>query len=182
VELWQAVQEHVEERNRGRDQREFNRYGAALRSIRTRDGGAFGEASLRIGLRLPPGGTLEELGSELQAALRDRLRSWNAAGADLIVQFRGGQPAWRGAKSTGVVRAFLQSIRAEQGEPSFVVKTGTADITIVAPAWPSTPMAVYGPGDGALDHTPDEHIDLDEYLRSIRVMIRVLQELMTRKE
>ena len=37
------------------------------------------------------------------------------------------------------------AIRAERGDPRFVVKTGTADITIVGPAWPSTPMAVYGP-------------------------------------
>ena len=178
VELWQAVQEYVEERNRERDRGEFNRYGAALRSIRTRDAGTFGEASLRVGLRLPPDATLAALGRELRGTLRERVRSWNATGADLAVRFRGGQAAWRGAKSTGVVRAFLQAIRAEQGEPSFVVKTGTADITIVAPAWPTTPMAVYGPGDGALDHTPDEHVDLDEFLRSIRVLARVLEELM----
>ena len=178
VELWQAVQEHVDERNRERDAGEFNRYGAALRSIRTRDAGSFGEASLRVGLRLPPGETLEALQRDLRSSLQERVRSWNAAGADLAVQFRGGQEAWRGAKSTGVVRAFLQAIRAEQGDPRFVVKTGTADITIVGPAWPATPMAVYGPGDGALDHTPDEHVDLDEYLRSIRILVRVLDELM----
>jgi LysW-gamma-L-lysine carboxypeptidase len=177
VELWQTVQEYVELRNRDRDSGEFNRYAAALRSIRTRDAGAFGEASLGIGLRLPPGETLATLMHDLRGRLRERVGSWNAGGADLAVRFRGGQEAWRGGKSNALVRAFLGAIRAERGEPRFVVKTGTADVTIVAPAWPRTPMAVYGPGDGALDHTPDEHVDLDEYLRSIRVLIRVLNHL-----
>ena len=178
VELWQSVVEFVELQNRERERGEFNRYAAALRSIRTRDAGTFGEASLRVGLRLPPGAALAELQRDLGNGIRERVRSWNANRAALALQFRGGQEAWRGAKSTEVVRAFLQAIRAEQGDPRFVVKTGTADITIVGPAWPSTPMAVYGPGDGALDHTPDEHVDLDEYLRSIRVLVRVLESLM----
>ena len=178
VELWQAVQDYIDLHNRERDGGEFNRFAAALRSIRTRDAGSFGEASLRLGLRLPPGASLAALQRGLRSSLRERVRGWQAAGADMAVRFRGGQEAWRGAKSSSVVRAFLHAIRKEQGEPRFVVKTGTADVTIVAPAWPSTPMAVYGPGDGALDHTPDEHLDLDEFARSIRVLMRVLEELM----
>jgi len=39
----------------------------------------------------------------------------------------------------------------------------------VGPAW-NCPIAAYGPGDSALDHTPDERIEIDEYLRSIRVL------------
>jgi LysW-gamma-L-lysine carboxypeptidase len=39
------------------------------------------------------------------------------------------------------------------------------------------PIIAYGPGDSALDHTPDEHTDLDEYLRSIRVLTLALQRL-----
>ena len=80
VELWQAVQEHVDGRNRERGAGEFNRYAAALRSIRTRDAGSFGEASLRVGLRLPPGETLEALQRDLRSSLQERVRSWNAAG------------------------------------------------------------------------------------------------------
>lgn len=177
VELWQAVQDFVAELNQERDDGEFYRFAAALRSIRTSDAGAFGEASLHIGLRLPPDASLSRLRRELSGALRNRVQSWQAPGAALALRFRGGQEAWRASKSTPLVRALMQSIRAEGGDPRFVVKTGTADLTIVGPAWPSTPMAVYGPGDGALDHTPDEHVDLDEYLRSIRVLIRTLEDL-----
>jgi hypothetical protein len=44
----------------------------------------------------------------------------------------------------------------------------------VAPAW-GCPALAYGPGDAALDHTPDEHIVLAEYLRGIAVLEQTLQ-------
>ncbi|NJN97643.1 MAG: M20/M25/M40 family metallo-hydrolase, partial [Anaerolineales bacterium] len=77
-----------------------------------------------------------------------------------------------------LVRAFLQSIRAAGGEPRFVVKTGTADMNVVAPHWPNTPVVAYGPGDSSLDHTPQEHIDLQEYGQAIGVLREVLTRLM----
>ena len=39
------------------------------------------------------------------------------------------------------------------------------------------PIVAYGPGDSALDHTPDEHINLDEYLRACRVVQGVVERL-----
>jgi LysW-gamma-L-lysine carboxypeptidase len=101
-------------------------------------------------------------------------------GLEIRVRFRGGQAAFQAAKGTPLVAAFLRAIRAEGGAPSFVVKTGTADLTIVGPAWPGVPMAVYGPGDASLDHTPDEHLNLDEYHRAIEVLARVLRDLYAR--
>ena len=47
--------------------------------------------------------------------------------------------------------------------PGFVVKTGTSDMNVVGPAW-GCPILAYGPGDSALDHTPGEHIALEEIL------------------
>lgn len=83
-------------------------------------------------------------------------------------------PAWRGDKNNFLVRTFLKSIRTFGGDPQFVYKTGTADVNLVAPAW-KCPCLVYGPGDSAFDHTPDEHIDLDEYNRSIAIVQEVLR-------
>lgn len=175
VELWEEVRSFCEAANAGRPNGEFERCGAALRSIRTGDDGAWGEAMLSIGVRLPPGMRLATLRRELRAALVGRVASW--ADASLGIRFRGGQEAWRASRATPVVSAFLRAIRAQGGDPRFVVKTGTADLTIVGPAWPDTPMAVYGPGDGALDHTPGEHVDLGEYLRAIEVLTAVLRDL-----
>ena len=63
----------------------------------------------------------------------------------------------------------LSGIRAQGGTPGFVNKTGTSDLNIVAPAW-GCPALVYGPGDSAYDHTPDEQISLDEYARAVQVL------------
>ena len=85
-------------------------------------------------------------------------------------------PAWECEKNTKLVRSFLSGIRSQGGEPRFVYKTGTADLNIVAPAW-KCPAVVYGPGDSSLDHTPDEHIFLDEYGKSVQVLTNSIESL-----
>jgi [amino group carrier protein]-lysine/ornithine hydrolase len=75
-----------------------------------------------------------------------------------------------------ITRALTRAIRQQRAQPSLVLKTGTADMNIVGPAW-SCPIVAYGPGDAALDHTPDEHIVLAEYLQSIDVLTTALRQL-----
>jgi LysW-gamma-L-lysine carboxypeptidase len=36
---------------------------------------------------------------------------------------------------------------------------------------------VYGPGDSSLDHTPNEHIDLDDYAKAVNVLGETLIKL-----
>ena len=83
-------------------------------------------------------------------------------------------PAWACEKNTPLVRAFLSGIRAQGGEPRFVYKTGTADLNIVAPVW-KCPALVYGPGASSLDHTPNEHISLEEYGKAVSVLREALK-------
>jgi LysW-gamma-L-lysine carboxypeptidase len=85
-------------------------------------------------------------------------------------------PAYLCEKNTPLVRAFLAGIRAAGGKPGFVLKTGTADLNIVAPAW-GCPAVAYGPGDSALDHTPDEHIVLQEYTAGVQALHATLLRL-----
>jgi LysW-gamma-L-lysine carboxypeptidase len=66
--------------------------------------------------------------------------------------------------------------RRAGGQPGFVLKTGTADLNIVAPAW-GCPAVAYGPGDSTLDHTPDEHLPLEEYRNAVEVIRSVLKRL-----
>jgi LysW-gamma-L-lysine carboxypeptidase len=82
-----------------------------------------------------------------------------------------------GEKNTALVRAFLSAIRAAGGKPAFALKSGTADLNLVAPVW-GCPAVAYGPGDSNLDHTSNEHISLSEYRRSIGVLKEVLNQLM----
>jgi LysW-gamma-L-lysine carboxypeptidase len=50
-------------------------------------------------------------------------------------------------------------------------------MNVVSEVW-NCPIIAYGPGDSRLDHTPDEHIDLDEYVRAVRVLELALQTLL----
>jgi LysW-gamma-L-lysine carboxypeptidase len=128
---------------------------------------------MNMGFRLPVGLGLDELEQGLRQVAQTLPED-----TTVELQFSGGELAHKGDKSNPLVRAFLQTIRAAGGEPRFVVKTGTADMNVVAPHWPNTPIVAYGPGDSSLDHTPDEHIDLNEYVRAIEVLREVLVKLM----
>jgi LysW-gamma-L-lysine carboxypeptidase len=119
-------------------------------------------ARLKFGLRLPPG-----LGVEALTAMVSE-----AAQPDQI-ELLEGVSAYRAEKNTALVRAFLAAIRAEGGDPGFTVKSGTSDMNLVAPIW-NCPTVAYGPGDSALDHTPEEHILISEYQRAVRILARVL--------
>lgn len=174
VDLWRQVEQFCAEFNRERGAgTPFNRLDPALRRIASHDEGAYGLVELGFGFRLPVGLSL----AELEQGLR-QLTTTLPAGTSAQLQFSGGEPAYKGDKSNPLVRAFLQSIRAARGEPRFVVKTGTADMNVVAPHWPNTPVVAYGPGDSSLDHTPQEHIDLKEYGQAIGVLREVLTRLM----
>jgi [amino group carrier protein]-lysine/ornithine hydrolase len=143
----------------------FNSLTATLIRMQSRDDGLQDEACLHIGLRLPPGIALEDVRGGVQALLPQ---------ADF--DFAGGELAVRGEKGTPLVAGFLRAIRAEDGKPRFKVKTGTSDMNVVGPVW-GCPMVAYGPGDSRLDHTPHEHVPVDDYLRAIRVLTGVLETL-----
>jgi LysW-gamma-L-lysine carboxypeptidase len=82
----------------------------------------------------------------------------------------------RQPKSTRLGSAFVRAIRGAGGAPRFKVKTGTADMNLLVPAW-GCPAVAYGPGDSHLDHTPDEHIDIEDLHRSVEVLTSVLADL-----
>jgi LysW-gamma-L-lysine carboxypeptidase len=126
-------------------------------------------ARLRVGARLPVDVTPEAWYQNLE----------EISGRGTVERTGFAIPAWQCEKNTGLVRAFLSGIRSQGGEPRFVYKTGTADLNIVAPAW-KCPALVYGPGDANLDHTPDEHISLEEYGKSTLVLREALGWLVKR--
>ena len=63
-----------------------------------------------------------------------------------------------------------------EGRPRFILKTGTSDMNVVGPKW-QCPVVAYGPGNSALDHTPDEHVSLTEYHKAIQILTGVLRSL-----
>jgi [amino group carrier protein]-lysine/ornithine hydrolase len=143
----------------------FDTLDPSIRSFNSENNGISEIARLKLGFRLPVGFSVEYFKEFLvQSAGRARLA------------FSGGELAVRTGKSNALVRAFLQCIREHEGNPKFKVKTGTADMNVVAPHW-RCPMVAYGPGDSTLDHTPEEHVEIAEYDRAVDVLESVLRIL-----
>lgn len=164
VDYWLRLRDWAEAFNRDQSAR-FDTLDPSLRSICSTSDGLCERVEMHIGLRLP-------LGLDVESLLRE-LETWR--GPAMVRTYAREQP-FRAEKSNPLTSAFLSAIRAEGGKAAFVTKTGTSDMNVLGPRW-RCPIVAYGPGDSSLDHTPEEHISLSEYLAAIRVLTRVLQRL-----
>lgn len=165
VDAWLAIRAFAEAFN-AEKQRAFDKILPTLRNIEAGQDGFEQWARLNVGVRLPVEMSPEQWYPKLSEIVSDAE----------MTRIGYAVPAWSCEKNTPLVRALLSGIRSQGGSPSFVYKTGTADLNIVAPVW-KCPAVVYGPGDSALDHTPDEHISLDEYHKSVDVLEAALRAL-----
>jgi LysW-gamma-L-lysine carboxypeptidase len=165
LQWWSHVTEEVSQLNAGVE-RVFDQIQTSVLAMNSASDGLTQRASIRAGFRLP----LTMTANELQ-----RILTKHASG---IVQlsFSGAESAYATDRNDPVVRALTSSIRSLGSRPHPKLKTGTADLNVVAPIW-NCPIAAYGPGDSALDHRPDEHLVLDEYLQSIQVLKGAIQTL-----
>jgi len=164
VEFWNSLMIMARDRNQAFERR-FDQLTPSLRSMDTQTGDFAESARLEIGLRLPPGMSVEQAYSLC-----------SALAGEGELELLGGMPAFRSEKNNPLVRALLASIRRSGGQPGFVLKTGSSDMNLAGPAW-KCPIVAYGPGDSDLDHTPDEHIHISEYLAAIEVLAGALQDL-----
>ncbi|HET7637385.1 MAG TPA: M20/M25/M40 family metallo-hydrolase, partial [Ktedonobacteraceae bacterium] len=139
----------------------------SLRDINSRQDGFVEQTQLRIGYRLPPDYNI--------ADLRTCLEQW-ASEDEAHISFSGEEIAFQTSRTTSLSRAFISAIRATGTQAVFKHKTGTSDMNVVGPVWGQNIVA-YGPGDSRLDHTPQEHIQVDEYVHAINVLELVLREL-----
>lgn len=162
--LWQAVLGQAEAAG---GEREFERLLPTLMTFDTEAGDLEERARLRMSLRLPPGFDVDGFGAAIQEAF-----------PDATCRLAGHERAFRTDRKNALVRAFLRGIRSVGGQPRFLLKTGTSDMNVVGPAW-GCPIVAYGPGDSALDHRPDEHIQIPEYLRAIDVLTHALRSVRT---
>lgn len=162
---WNEVLKWTSEYNSAQ-QKLFHQIQVYITSWSANDDGFYENAIIQIAARLPPGIPSSEWYIKLRELMPD---------IDLTPL---GNPieAYQSSKNTSLVKAFLSSIRANSGNPEFVLKSGTADYNIVGPVW-NCPIVVYGPGDSQYDHTPDEQIDINEYYLSIEVLKGVLRTL-----
>lgn len=165
IALWNWLADHTQRYNADKP-KAFDQIMPSLREIASGDDGLRDWCDILIGLRLPL-----EMGPR---AMQAEFERWAADKPQVSLTFRGHEQAWRSPRDTALARAFVDAIRAEGMRPAFKHKTGTADFNVVGPVW-QCPIVAYGPGDSALDHTPDEHVLISEFETSVRVLTRVLQ-------
>ena len=171
IDVWLKIKAYVDMFNADKP-KVFDKLLLTLRGMDS-DSNEFEQwAKLKIGVRLPVTVSPEDWYVKLEDVISDsHLKD------DCHLERVGfAIPAWGCEKNTQLVRSFLSAIRSQGGEPRFVYKTGTADLNIVAPVW-GCPAVVYGPGDSALDHTPNEHINLEDYQKAVSVLSAALGKL-----
>lgn len=162
---WTSVRARIEELS-GNATGAFERIQATILSMGTARDGLVETGVLEAGFRLPVSIGPDELAAALRAL----------AGDAIEIECRSGERACRSDRNDAVVRALAGGVRSVGGKPRMKVKTGTADFNVVAPVW-ACPIAAYGPGDSSLDHTPEERLSIDEYLRSVRVLVHAIEAL-----
>lgn len=171
VDLWNRVTAHAAAFNQGRD-KAFDQLSPSLRAFNTSTTPDMHDhAHATFAWRLP-------VGFDADAFTRE-LRDWVAErGAAMDLRFHAHEVPWRGDRQNALVRSFLSAIRGvdASAQPGFVLKTGTSDMNVVAPVW-KCPVVAYGPGDSSLDHTPHEHVPVEDYWRALQVVEGMLRQL-----
>ena len=172
VDFWNWVTAHAARVNDGKP-KVFDQLSPSLRRFITSTNEEMHDTvDAQFAWRLPAGFDVDAFMNELRAVASGFTRT------DLQLRFRGYEKAWRGDRNNALVRSFLSGVRSV--EPSeklgFVLKTGTSDMNVVGPAW-ECPIVAYGPGDSALDHTPNEHLSIEEYWKAVRVIEETLRAI-----
>ena len=169
INWWLMIRDYAEGFNQGR-KRLFDQILPSVRTINTDSDGINDSVKMKVGLRLP-----------LNFDIETFVNTFSEAAGEASLHFYSYEPAFRGSRANPLVRAFQHSIRQQQQgtRPRFKLKTGTSDMNVVGPVW-QCPILAYGPGDSKLDHTPNEHIEIAEYLKAIEILQRVLEMLATR--
>ncbi len=140
----------------------FDRLLPSIRHIHTDSDGLTNRIRLKVGVRLPPNFDVDEFQADLE--------EW---AGEASLHFYGYEPAFQSKRATPLAQAFNRTLRQMGARPCFKHKTGTSDMNVVGPVW-NCPIVAYGPGDSSLDHTPQEHIVIADYLRAIEVLKLVI--------
>ncbi|MFB6286730.1 MAG: [LysW]-lysine hydrolase [Candidatus Bipolaricaulia bacterium] len=128
---------------------------------------SYEQAELTLGVRTPPAFDIDAFKAEAARLANGAQLTWGEYTPPVLA-----------AKRTPLVGALSGAIRSEGLTPRFVRKTGTSDMNLLQ-SW-NVPIVAYGPGDSRLDHTPEEHLILEDYERAIRILQRALGSLPAR--
>lgn len=164
IDWWNNLTSLIEVFNRDQE-RLFEKLLPSLRHIQTGSDGLHNQIDMKVGVRLPPNFDIDWFKEKIVGF---------SNGAEISMYAH--EPAFQSSRMTPLARAFNKALRQADIRPRFKLKTGTSDMNVVGPIW-QIPIVAYGPGDSALDHTPEEHIIIPEFLQSIELLQDVLTDL-----
>ncbi len=132
-------------------------------------------ATLSINLRIPPTLTVEQV----VAAVDREVATYQCdhPGVGVRVAVIDACPPYEADTSSRLVRALAYAIRrVRKRQAVFVRRTGSGDMNLFGTAR-RIPVVTYGAGDSHLDHTPDEFVEIEEYLDSITILCEGVKKL-----
>jgi LysW-gamma-L-lysine carboxypeptidase len=128
-----------------------------------------------VQMRIPPQLTPDQVFNEVERKI-DRYKATNPK-VKVTLEKKDVAHAFEADRRSVIVRALAWGIRKTTlNYASFSRKTGTGDMNVLGNAL-KIPVVTYGPGDSKFDHTPNEHIEIKEYLESITVLTKTLEKL-----
>ncbi|RJS90188.1 M20/M25/M40 family metallo-hydrolase [Candidatus Bathyarchaeota archaeon] len=146
-------------------------------SSRRTYGGVPDKCLLEIDMRLPPTFNSERAVQLIKDAVEEFLgeKSGISVSMRLIDQIE----PFVARRDTIVIESLKRAILEVTGEPARLIrKTGTGDMNIFGNE-KCVPVATYGPGDSRLSHTRCEYIEISDYLTSIQIYKRALEEILS---
>ncbi len=161
VSFHSTVMELIDRNNSDRSM--FTSISARLMEISTTSDGLEDHTAMRYDLRLPVGLDTERF-----------VRSIKALGPEYSVELSKVVNGVRTERSGKLTSSFVRAIRRNGGSPRFILKTGSSDMNVLQAF--DVPILSYGPGDQRLDHTPEEHISLEEHRLAIDILTSVLDQ------
>jgi LysW-gamma-L-lysine carboxypeptidase len=130
-------------------------------------------------IRIPPEVEYMKVYTEIEKLAAEQIKG--KTDLTIRIEKKGSLNAILNAKDSPLVAAFSIAIRRLRGvKPILLKKTGSSDMNVLVQKW-KIPMIAYGPGDSKLDHTPNEKIDIREYLASIDIYKEAIKWLAKRK-
>jgi LysW-gamma-L-lysine carboxypeptidase len=166
-EIWRIIQElHMSQERSGS---RFYSITSCLTKISGGDASSKvpSKCDIYVDIRVPPPFTAQQMFDEVNR----KIKQYQTTNPNVLVKVKIEDltdPIEVKSKSF-LVRALSWAIRkVRSNTPTLIRKTGTGDMNVLGNAL-KTPVVTYGPGDSSLDHTPDECVDIQEYLDSIQV-------------
>ncbi|MEF8848754.1 MAG: [LysW]-lysine hydrolase, partial [Candidatus Thermoplasmatota archaeon] len=162
IDFYNQLKSFCEDFNQ--DKSSFNGIQTKVLSLKSDDDPFVQKANIKINVRFPP-----------KFNIIDFKKTVEKFGKHGQIFFSKYLEAVKVKRSNKLVTNFLKSIRKNGGNVKFKLKTGTSDMNILKKY--GVPMVAYGPGDSSLDHTPNEHLDLEEFNKSVRILKDMLKRL-----